>query len=341
MARAPVGQRIRKRRQELGRRRSRLAARVGISASYLNLIEHNKRAIGGTLLNRIADGDRPRQPRARRHRGGATDRRAHRGRRPTSALIRRRARRRRTPREIVATSPIAARAILGALPRLSRGAAPLRPDRRAARRGFVPRRGEPSDPVADHHHPLLRGDPEGLRRSHRGGARALHRHAGRGERDGSPPAPATCSTSSADAARRRPRPSPREEIEDFISDRANYFPRLEAAARGTLGRGSATPVRRSRALARHLAPPAWGHGRAARRRRTCRPAESGSTDGRQLSRRRHALAAAASASGSRVSIGYARTSASFSTNSSRAPRFPRPTPRHGCAMRSPAISPAR
>ncbi len=29
---------------------------------------------------------------------------------------------------------------------------------------------------------------------------------------------------------RRPHPSPREEIEDFVSDNANYFPRLEAAA---------------------------------------------------------------------------------------------------------------
>ncbi len=30
--------------------------------------------------------------------------------------------------------------------------------------------------------------------------------------------------------RRRPRPAPREEIEDFVSDRANYFPAIEAAA---------------------------------------------------------------------------------------------------------------
>src|SRR5579871_546880 len=54
MARVPVGQRIRKRRQELGLPQSRLAERVGISASYLNLIEHNKRSIGGRLLHRIA-----------------------------------------------------------------------------------------------------------------------------------------------------------------------------------------------------------------------------------------------------------------------------------------------
>src|SRR5690349_14307640 len=55
MARAPVGQRIRKRRQELGQSQISVAASVGISPSYLNLIEHNKRAIGGALLNRIAE----------------------------------------------------------------------------------------------------------------------------------------------------------------------------------------------------------------------------------------------------------------------------------------------
>ena len=54
MARPPVGQRIRKRRQELGRSQLDLARAVGISASYLNLIEHNKRTIGGSLANRIA-----------------------------------------------------------------------------------------------------------------------------------------------------------------------------------------------------------------------------------------------------------------------------------------------
>ncbi len=55
MARAPVGHRIRKRRQELGKSQQGLASQVGISASYLNLIEHNKRPIGGALLHRIAD----------------------------------------------------------------------------------------------------------------------------------------------------------------------------------------------------------------------------------------------------------------------------------------------
>src|SRR5262245_30608619 len=55
MARAPIGQRIRKRRQELAKSQKALAAEIGISSSYLNLIEHNKRSIGGALAHRIAE----------------------------------------------------------------------------------------------------------------------------------------------------------------------------------------------------------------------------------------------------------------------------------------------
>ncbi len=54
MARALVGQRIRKQRQNLGQSQSELATRLDISPSYLNLIEHNKRPISGALLYRIA-----------------------------------------------------------------------------------------------------------------------------------------------------------------------------------------------------------------------------------------------------------------------------------------------
>src|SRR3546814_1494438 len=53
--RAPIGHRIRRRRQEIGVTQGTLARRVGISPSYLNLIEHNRRTIGGALLHRIAD----------------------------------------------------------------------------------------------------------------------------------------------------------------------------------------------------------------------------------------------------------------------------------------------
>ncbi|WP_377186361.1 helix-turn-helix domain-containing protein [Ruegeria meonggei] len=49
-----TGSRIRERRQIAGLRQAELARKVGISASYLNLIEHNRRRIGGKLLVDIA-----------------------------------------------------------------------------------------------------------------------------------------------------------------------------------------------------------------------------------------------------------------------------------------------
>ena len=53
--RAPIGLRIGSRRRALGVSQAALARRVGISASYLNLIERNKRHVGGSLLIRIAN----------------------------------------------------------------------------------------------------------------------------------------------------------------------------------------------------------------------------------------------------------------------------------------------
>lgn len=50
-----AGSRIRERRVILGLRQAELARRAGISASYLNLIEHNRRRIGGKLLLDIAE----------------------------------------------------------------------------------------------------------------------------------------------------------------------------------------------------------------------------------------------------------------------------------------------
>lgn len=55
MQRTVMGFKLRQQRKESGITQAELAARVGISASYLNLIENNKRNIGGTLLRRIAD----------------------------------------------------------------------------------------------------------------------------------------------------------------------------------------------------------------------------------------------------------------------------------------------
>lgn len=49
-----TGSRIRERRQISGLKQAELAQLVGISASYLNLIEHNRRRIGGKLLVDIA-----------------------------------------------------------------------------------------------------------------------------------------------------------------------------------------------------------------------------------------------------------------------------------------------
>ncbi len=54
MDRAPVGFRIRSERKTLGLTQAELAKHLKISPSYLNLIEADKRQIGGALLQRIA-----------------------------------------------------------------------------------------------------------------------------------------------------------------------------------------------------------------------------------------------------------------------------------------------
>ena len=54
MPKAIVGTRIRERRRALGITQVELSRRIGISASYLNLIERNKRGIAGPLLRRTA-----------------------------------------------------------------------------------------------------------------------------------------------------------------------------------------------------------------------------------------------------------------------------------------------
>jgi predicted transcriptional regulator/DNA-binding XRE family transcriptional regulator len=53
--RTPIGARIKRKRLQAGLSQVALAQALGISASYLNLIENNKRAIGGTLLLRIGE----------------------------------------------------------------------------------------------------------------------------------------------------------------------------------------------------------------------------------------------------------------------------------------------
>lgn len=54
MVDAVLGPRIRQRRREVGMTQADLARRVGISPSYLNLIEWNKRRIAGALLRELA-----------------------------------------------------------------------------------------------------------------------------------------------------------------------------------------------------------------------------------------------------------------------------------------------
>ena len=51
---AVLGTRIRERRRALGITQAELARRAGISASYMNLIERNRRGIAGALLRRVA-----------------------------------------------------------------------------------------------------------------------------------------------------------------------------------------------------------------------------------------------------------------------------------------------
>lgn len=55
MPRTIVGTRLRERRRALGITQADLARRLGISASYLNLIEHNRRGVAGALLRRAAE----------------------------------------------------------------------------------------------------------------------------------------------------------------------------------------------------------------------------------------------------------------------------------------------
>ncbi|MEO0999599.1 MAG: helix-turn-helix domain-containing protein, partial [Pseudomonadota bacterium] len=54
MARSLAGTRIRERRRALGLTQTALAAAAGISPSYLNLIEHNRRGAAGRVLTAIA-----------------------------------------------------------------------------------------------------------------------------------------------------------------------------------------------------------------------------------------------------------------------------------------------
>jgi predicted transcriptional regulator/transcriptional regulator with XRE-family HTH domain len=55
MARLQIGRTVRRLRSERGLSQQALANRLGISASYLNLIEHDQRVVSGSLLIKLAD----------------------------------------------------------------------------------------------------------------------------------------------------------------------------------------------------------------------------------------------------------------------------------------------
>ncbi|HET8996375.1 MAG TPA: helix-turn-helix transcriptional regulator, partial [Acetobacteraceae bacterium] len=55
MTRALIGRTVRRLRQERDLSQQALAARLGISASYLNLIEHDQRAVTASLLIKLGE----------------------------------------------------------------------------------------------------------------------------------------------------------------------------------------------------------------------------------------------------------------------------------------------
>ena len=232
MARAPVGHRIRKRRQELGKSQQGLASQVGISASYLNLIEHNKRPIGGALLHRIADA----VGLDSRSLAGTEEARliAELGEVAADAGVIGVDLTAADAAELVAHAPRAARAILG-LYRAYREAR-LRSDLLGERLGEDTFLFEVSNQILAlittiRSYSEILQDYGDLSDDERIGfvntlvaeAEELAARAG------------DMFDFLSGRGARRPRPAPREEIEDFVSDHANHFPRLEAGGRGHAG----------------------------------------------------------------------------------------------------------
>ena len=236
--RAPIGQRIRKRRQEVRLSQAALAAEVGISASYLNLIEHNKRTIGGALLHRIAE----RLALDSRALAGTEEARliAELAEVFADAAMHGLDLGQDDARDVVATSPGAARAILALYRALQ--AARVRSDMIGERLGEESFLAEASNQMlalittVRSYAEILEdyGDLTEDERSRFIGSLV-------GESEGLAAWAGDLCVFLGGRGRRRPRPSPREEIEDFISDRANHFPRIEAAAEATLADLGGTP----------------------------------------------------------------------------------------------------
>ena len=79
MARALIGRTVRRLRGERDLSQQALATRLGISASYLNLIEHDQRAVTASLLIKLAETLRVDLAALVGHRGAAVGGRAARG----------------------------------------------------------------------------------------------------------------------------------------------------------------------------------------------------------------------------------------------------------------------
>jgi XRE family transcriptional regulator, fatty acid utilization regulator len=234
--RAPIGHRIRKRRQELSLSQTRLAAKVGISSSYLNLIEHNKRAIGGRLLLRIAEAiDLDSRALAGTEEARLIAELVEIADDPVLGGV---AVGPQDAADIVAHSPVAARAML-ALYRAYREAR-LRSDMIGERLGEERFLAEASNQILAlittiRSYSEILVDYGDLTEAERG--RFIGTLVSESERLAA--SAVDMFDFMAGRGHRRPRPSPREEIEDFISDRANHFPSLEAAAEATAARSTA------------------------------------------------------------------------------------------------------
>jgi len=210
-----------------------LAARVDISPSYLNLIEHNKRAIGGALLNRIAEALNLDS----RALAGTEEARliAELGEVAADAALAGIDLSQREVHDIVAGNPKAARAMLALF--RAYGEARMRSDLIGERLGEESFLAEASQQILAlittirSYSEILKdyGDLSDAERR-----RFVDTLVDESERLASQAGDLFDFLGGRGA--RRPRPSPREEIEDFLSDHANYFPRLEQAADDTAAR---------------------------------------------------------------------------------------------------------
>jgi predicted transcriptional regulator/transcriptional regulator with XRE-family HTH domain len=249
MVRAPIGQRIRKRRQEVALSQVALAARVDISPSYLNLIEHNKRAIGGALINRIAEA----LDLDSRALAGTEEARliAELGEVAADAALAGIDLGQRDVHDIVAGNPKAARAMLALF--RAYGEARMRSDLIGERLGEESFLAEASQQILAlittirSYSEILKdyGDLSDAERR-----RFVDTLVGESERLASQAGDLFDFLGGRGA--RRPRPSPREEIEDFLADHANYFPLLERAADETGARIASLGDPTAELLATHL-----------------------------------------------------------------------------------------